>query len=324
MPRTSSIRIGKVISLVLLTILVTTLYKWQNRLLRNLSKEVVRDETTRELVIPKKACDDESESFDATIIINTSLIKTHPSLLMFNATFDSLRHLRGLPPKTPIIITVDGLMSEESQAFSYEPNDTLENKKRLQQYVSNLRLRFKEDKHVTILTNYDNGLLTVNLQMAMDYVDTKYVIVVQHDLRFILDVDYTALIQSMEDNPETVKIVRFSSFKNMRYKNWLEIEDKETREFCVHPFYDEKNNITYIPNTFSDQNHITTMEYYVWMMDKLGPSKRFMESAMMQSIDTDKDPKSCRTFGQWLYGPMSSGPWINHLDGQNAEGIAET
>jgi len=50
----------------------------------------------------------------------------------------------------------------------------------------------------------DSGLLTFNLEMAMDYVDTKYMLVIQHNLRFIHDVNYTALIRSTEENQDNL------------------------------------------------------------------------------------------------------------------------
>ena len=320
MVRTCHFPTGKVLILMMVC-LGATFCRLESGLLENVSLLETKDKTSQKLDIPNEEPDDESESFSTTIIINTSFIKTHPSLLMFNATFDSLRHLHGLPPKTPVVITVDGLIPEGAHSYHYISNDSEENRETYQEYVRNLRLKFKKDKHVTILTNYNFGLLTVNLRMAMDFVDTKYVLVIQHDLKFLRDVDYAGLIQSMEDNPETLKIVRFSKRPNTAYPAWLRIENEETKEYCTQPFHDEKNNMTFVPQVFSDQNHVTTKEYYLWMLDKLGPTKRFMENAMMYSIDVEKDPKSCRTYGQWLYGPLRSGPWIQHMDGHGTERI---
>jgi hypothetical protein len=264
----------------------------------------------------------EPHDSETTIIINTSLIKTHPSLLMFNASFDSLRYLHGLPRKAPIVITIDGLMSEGHTHYHYEPNDTYENRQRLQDYVRNLRLKFKGDKHVTILHSYTSGLLTVNLRMAMDFVNTKYVLVVQHDLRFIHDVDYKAMVQSMEDNPEILNIIRFAHDKNSLHQNYLKLEHVEDKSFCNTIFRDKKNGLEYVPQAFSDQNHFTTKDYYLWMLDRLGPTPRFMETAMMK--EGFDEVRNCRKFGQWLYGPEGSGPYIEHLDGYNKEEIAES
>ena len=84
--------------------------------------------------------------------------------------------------------------------------------------------------------------------MAMDFVDAKSVLVIQHDLSFIVDVDYTALIQSMEDNPEFLNIVRFHKKKNIPFSDWMDLEDEEARKYCSHPFRDEKNYMTFIPH----------------------------------------------------------------------------
>jgi hypothetical protein len=260
------------------------------------------------------------ENFDTTIVINTSLIKTHPSLEMFNATFDSLRYLHGLPPKTPIVITIDGLLSEKR--YKYKPNDNKENKMKLQEYVRRLRLKFKNDKHVTILHSYESGLLTVNLKMAMEHVETKYVFVIQHDLRFIHDVNYTALLRSMEENPDTLNIVRFHQRKNIVASAFKMLKEPEGKKNCTSIFRDEKNGLEFVPQVFSDQNHLTTTKYYKWMLDMMGDSPRFMETVMLNAIA--KYPTECRTFGQWLYGPPGSGPYIEHMDGQRSNGLSPT
>lgn len=256
-------------------------------------------------------------SFDTTIVINTSLIKTHPSLELFNATFASLRYLRGLPANTPIVITIDGLISKK--LYKYQPNDTKENKQRLQEYVKRLRLRFKYESHVTILSSYDAGLLTINLKMAMDHVDTKFVFVIQHDLSFVHEINYNALIQSMKENPD-LNIVRFHNRKNIVPQRFYTIENKDIKKKCTSIFRDEKNGLEFVPQVFSDRNHITTKEYYKNMLEMMGDTPRFMETVMLNSLK--KDLSKCREFGQWIYGPLGSGPYIKHLDGQHSDGIS--
>lgn len=254
--------------------------------------------------------------FDTTIVINTSLIKTHPSLELFNATFSSLRYLHGLPANTPIVITIDGLISKK--LYRYQPNDTKENKQRLQEYVRRLRLRFKNDNHVTILHSYDAGLLTINLKMAMEHVDTKFVLVIQHDLSFIHEINYTALMQSMKENPE-LNIVRFHNRRNIVPQKFYTIEDIKTKKNCTSIFRDEKNGLEFVPQIFSDRNHITSKKYYINLLQMIGDNPRFMEAVMMNSLK--KDLGKCREFGQWIYGPLGSGPYIKHLDGKNSNGI---
>lgn len=256
--------------------------------------------------------------------MTTALCKSHPGLALFNITFDSLHYLKGLPEDAPVIITVDGLIREGQRIQNYEPNDTEENRQRLQEYVMNLRRKFKNDRRVQILQAYDVGLLTRNLAMAMELVNTKYVLVLQHDLPFVKDVNFTNLIQTMEDHPEVVEIVRFAHFCNFVNLDYQKLENEEDRKFCTEPFSDKKNGIELVPNRFADRNHITTKEYYVKLLDDLGPTPRFMESAMMHKFGIDMSRKTCRKAGQWLYGPMSSGPYIMHLDGQKNDDIVSS
>ena len=105
-------------------------------------------------------------NYDTTIIITSSLIPTHPSIAMINCTYHSLKMLHGLQNGSPVYVTVDGLDPSK--------NDNEEKKKRLQEYVRNLRHTFKNNDRVKFLTSYTFGHLTNSLKMTIDLVDTQY------------------------------------------------------------------------------------------------------------------------------------------------------
>lgn len=257
---------------------------------------------------------------DTTIVINTSIIKEHPSWNMLNDTIHSLRFLNGLPDDTPMVITIDGLSIEKDKQ-AYKKNDSLENKERLQEYAQSLRLHYKYDKHVTILQAYVTGFVTNSMRMAMDFVDTKYILALQHDLIFIKEVNYSALIQSMKENPKELHTVAFANHKNQNPSQFYERKEG-IKEYCCRGFKDEKNGLEFVLDRYSDHNHLTTKKYYEWMLDKVGPTGRFFEGPMLESDNWDIK-EDCQTYGQWLYGPLADGPYIRHLDGygrhQNAD-----
>ena len=115
---------------------------------------------------------------DTSIIILSSLIPTHPSIRIINETFNSLSEmLIGLPPNTPIFISIDGLPWDK---------DTPENSNRLYGYVEQLRRRFIHDNHnVEILYNIIHGHISGSIKVALELVETKFIYVIQHDLKFL-------------------------------------------------------------------------------------------------------------------------------------------
>eukprot|EP00563_Minutocellus_polymorphus_P003709 CAMPEP_0181029696 /NCGR_PEP_ID=MMETSP1070-20121207/5335_1 /TAXON_ID=265543 /ORGANISM="Minutocellus polymorphus, Strain NH13" /LENGTH=288 /DNA_ID=CAMNT_0023107021 /DNA_START=1778 /DNA_END=2644 /DNA_ORIENTATION=- len=232
-------------------------------------------------------------NYDSSIIITSSIIPTHPNIAIINKTLHSLEMLQGLPDGSPIFVTVDGLDPAKS--------DNTENRQRLQDYVRNLRLNFRNDDRVKILTSYTFGHLTNSLKMAIELVDTKYVYVVQHDFPFSKPINHTALVESMKKNP-LLHIVRFNKRKNAKMAG-------PGCDVVVH-----SSGIDFVLNKWSDNNHFTTKNYYFDMLERLGPSPRAPESPMMYAQNSN-----CSLFGQYLYGGVGYGPYIEHLDGRNTD-----
>lgn len=231
-------------------------------------------------------------NFDSTVVITSSLIPTHPNMTILNSTYHSLNMLQGLRNGFPVLVTVDGLDPARS--------DNEENKKRLQEYVRNMRFTFRKNG-VKILTSYTYGHLTNSLKMAVELVDTEYVYVIQHDFPFVKPINHTALVASMRDNPQ-LQIVRFNKKRNQK---------------MIGPGCDVKihsHGMDYVLNKWSDNNHFTTKKYYVDMLGRLGPTPRAPESPMMYAQGSN-----CSLFGQYLYGGVGDGPYIKHLDGRNTE-----
>ena len=236
---------------------------------------------------------DKNMAFDASIIITSSLIPTHPSISIINSTICSLKLLLGLSGASPILITVDGLDVARS--------DSQENRQRLQDYVRNIRLAFRNDARVRILTSYTYGHLTNSLKMAVELVDTKYVYVIQHDFPFVKAINHPALVMSMEENQE-LRIIRFNKRTNTKMAG-------HGCNLSMH-----SNGLDFVLNRWSDNNHFTTKQYHVDMLKRLGPTPRAPESPMMYA-----QGKNCSLYGQYLYGGVGDGPFIHHLDGRNKE-----
>ena len=134
-----------------------------------------------------------------SIIITSNLIPSHPSIAMINETISSLHFLGGLSPTAPLIITVDGL----------EATATNDDHKRLREYVKSLQQTFRQS-HITIVASPNFLHLAGNIFKAIDMVRIEFAYVLQHDQPFICEVNHMALIKSMQEYPDYLRIVRFS------------------------------------------------------------------------------------------------------------------
>jgi len=236
---------------------------------------------------------------DTSIIIISSLIPTHPSIKMINDTFNSLSiMLNGLPPDTPIFISIDGLIKEKYQSS--------ENVNRLQGYLERLRLRFRDYPHVSILNHYVHGHINHSIRRALEVVQTKFIYVIQHDFKFIKRVDHVALVKSMREHPEELGIIRFS--KKRRGMG----EFDKVREECKKSFH--WNGIDFIASFWSDNNHFTTKSYYEKLLKNIGSTPRSPESPMMYGSESG----NCSFAYQYLYNNNQS-PFIKHLDGRQSK-----
>jgi hypothetical protein len=141
---------------------------------------------------------------DTSIVITSSLIPSHPSIQMINHTIQSIHHrLIGLDPNSPLIFVVDGPRLKASE----------KDRQKLELYVENLRNHYP---HATVLAALVKRGLTRNVIYALQYVQTKYLYLIQHDLMFIFDIDHNAIVKTMEDYPDLLRIVRFNQYRNVR------------------------------------------------------------------------------------------------------------
>jgi len=244
------------------------------------------------------------ESSDTTIIILSSLIPTHPSIHLINKTFNSLSPmLLGLPINTPKLISVDGLPSKKN---------TPENIHKLHEYVKQLRLRFQNDLHVSILNNYEHGHLSNSIRVALEMVKSEFIYVLQHDFSFIKPVNHTAIIASMRASPQDIQIVRFP------YKSALVGSSPGCNVTNIRT-----HGIEYSLGKWSDNNHFTTKVYYEKVLLDVGSSGRFIEAPMMFKGTKIRNRKSdilesCSYAHQWVYN-FRYGPFLEHLDGRHTQ-----
>jgi len=158
--------------------------------------------------------------------------------------------------------------------------------------------------------------LTHNLREGFNLVRTKYVFVIQDDLVLVKPVDFAAILQSMEDTPK-VKLVRFSWGRNRIHQD---VMHKHYSPVTTPDAEMTSRGITLSrASQFSDNNHITSAEYYHSLvfpitLKKLG----FMEHDLVDLPARGLGAHS--VWGTWYYGAYDDGDYLYHLDARNWRG----
>jgi hypothetical protein len=145
----------------------------------------------------------EPTTFDTSIVVASSLIPTHPDIRLIHETIQSIyRYLDGLPEGVPLIIVFDVLKKSAIDA----------DRRRYVEVLQNLSRKFPQAQ-LLIQINEDEQGLVYSVKMAVDSVRTKYMYLVQQDLKFIAFINHTGLVKTMNEYPE-LDIVRFDQRKN--------------------------------------------------------------------------------------------------------------
>jgi hypothetical protein len=144
------------------------------------------------------------------------LVPSHPSIRMINETTHSLfEHAVGLSRDCPIIITIDNMIKRRSKKLymPYEQGDY----DRYDQYILNLQQHYPKATIVR-LTGKEQGL-SWSVSHAMKHVKTRFVYLLQHDMPFLRSIQHTAMVRTMMDYPNDLRIVRFGRKANVCTSN---------------------------------------------------------------------------------------------------------
>ena len=79
---------------------------------------------------------------------------------------------------------------------------------RLAQFRENLQQKHPK---VTILQHPKRVRIAMSVHLAMELVDTEFVYVLQHDMPFLQDVRHEQILQTMQEYPNVMRLVRFKN-----------------------------------------------------------------------------------------------------------------
>lgn len=242
-----------------------------------------------------------------TIIITASLIPSHPKIKLIQETIESLQ-LINIPSDTEIIL-----------AHDYSDNNNYSD------YLKNLNEYIKSYSNIKIVKRENHGHLTGNIRNALQYVDSKYILVLQHDLPFIKMIDIQKIIYDMEEN-NNIKYIRFGKTKaptswdnnNIKKIRFFKTKLKNIRKLDrLYGLQVKQKNYTYTRTpAWSDQNHLCLTSYYTNIVMKECPDGCFMERILHGK---NKNEEIHNKYGTYLLGELNNHLIIKHTDGRNTK-----
>jgi hypothetical protein len=244
-----------------------------------------------------------------TVVISCSYLDAHPSIKYIKNAIESLDFM-GISEDTLVILSHDGLKQDDE---NYE-----EKRKRYDLYFENLENYIKESRYTSIkIVKAENwGHLTRSLKNAMSYVSTKYVLVMQHDLHMVRNVPVYNLLGLMESY-RNIKHLRFNSLKNIPIYEWWDGFHRNGASMYREEEYDGIK-VCATP-AWSDQNHITTKEYYdtVVFPDCTNPDGELMCDFMENRLNI-LCHRNHKRYGTYIYGGYNTIRTVVHADGRNS------
>lgn len=222
-----------------------------------------------------------------SIIITASTIISHPSIDFIKSTIESLKYIH-MNKDTPIILAHD--YSVDSTFIEYLKN--------LNEYIS-------DKKNIQIIVRNSHGHLIGNVRNAFNFINTEYVLIIQHDLPFVREFEIEKVIQDMKINPE-LKHIRFNKRANIKEK-FDALNDLFGKQII-------SQNYTYTRTPgWSDQNHLCHSSYYRDIILKECNDGKYMESYLHGKSKTEELHNK---YGTYLFGEIDKPAYIKHIDGR--------
>lgn len=256
------------------------------------NSEVMEHEMARTLKAEaKKAIDSGKYVSGLTVMVTTSPVPSNPSTQMIGHVIDSVIANHGMPEK--LIIAMDGL----AEGVTNKDYDLYERK-----LVS-------EFLYAEVVRRPVRGYLTGNIDHALQFVKTKFLLIVQHDFLHVQRVDLTPLMGILDDPSNPVQYIRFNKRNNWQREKWDYHPTIPMNEIHLNG---GKTTLTSTP-AWSDNDHLVLTSYYRNIVIPLSKEahQRFPEDAL-NPINRN-DPKR---LGTYIYGSKTLPATIKHLDGK--------
>ncbi|KAL7454859.1 hypothetical protein ACHAWC_006455 [Mediolabrus comicus] len=240
---------------------------------------------------------------------------SHPSTYMIEKVINSTKLLTGLSPTAPIFITIDDFLLDSFNNLSSA--DQEERLQSLEQYTINLYNMFLYTPHVHIIPSMKHLHVGGSVVKALNLIErnfptVRYLYQLQHDYYFGKELDHTALISEMKNNPDKLNYILFRNSYRTPIKpcgTWdqeiITVGDNQTNKPSLIP-----------TSKYSDNNHLVQFHWYKETIESIISLARFPENPLQVRA---KDACASRSGGMGLYVYSEPG-MIVHLDGRNSQG----
>ena len=252
-----------------------------------------------------------SEVFPVAILVTANPIPSHPSPHHILNTLESLDYL-GLPKGTKIFLLHDGLRLGQRLTKL---------RKNYEAYLKALAHSLGDRKDVHIVTLSRWGHISQLLRKGVSLTSAEYLVVVQHDLPFVRQIDLASILEFMR-NDSGVRHVRF----NLR-KIEPEGQDAMTtfrgkkvvvdRSHFFGPYESASQNSVPLVRTlaWSDNNFVCSHWYLSEII--LRPIGR-LRMAPEWAMNGLSRPETHEILGTYVAGKYGDSPAIAHTDGRNS------
>ena len=228
-----------------------------------------------------------------TTVIATSPVPRIPDIAHIRRTLESLAFVPELN-ESPIIVSFDAARAERArEAYA--------------QYQQNVAAYCGGKPNVRLLHLAEWGHLSGVMERAIQAVTTPFLFVQQHDLPLIRSFALDKVLKCLESDA-AVKHVRLNHRHN-RPVGW-----DRTPLFGA---YDTEHLSLTRTGCWSDQSHLTTLDYYATLVIPAIRGRRtFPESILnpMMNVNGAQLPLIHAKFGTFIYGPPGEAPVIAHTN----------
>jgi hypothetical protein len=303
------------IVIIIITLGITLVIR-KNKQYNKIKKELynyikISDKKLSNVVVGKK-----KKLGKITTLITTSPIPCMNSIKIIRQTIDSLSMIKSLLDEQVIICfdggVVDPIQNINSKCTNLNDDISL---LKYKLYKNNVKIYALENlPYVSFSELPVRGCLTKNLHNSFSNINTKYINVMQHDLPIIKHFDVDELLNAMEHDPE-IKLVRYVYNSNKYHENYTKkcFNENSIYTKLVTNIEKKYNNITLSTcSQWSDNNHITTVDYYT---NIVFPKTLYKKSFMENTLDC-LPIKDHSLYGTWYLGNINDGYYIKHIDGR--------
>ena len=190
-------------------------------------------------------------------------------------------------------------------------------------YIKNVKKKTKEilpTSNIKFIVMPERSCLTTSLKKGIQMCETKFLHTVQEDLSLKKTFDLKSVIDTIQNDPR-VDLIRLNTGENKQHNEYTIKRCRKIRKIDISSFNPETIKVNGLTlsrsNQYSDQNHITTKEFYEKYVFPNVKEGDFMEHFIMCEATglfpgKDKLPDTL-----WHLGDYDDG-YTNHKNGRRA------